>query len=54
VSAGEALSNGQHVAINFHINQSGDPSGSIWLNVVDGKITQLNVILDSRFEWGEV
>ena len=52
-----AVHRGENVAIKFYVSRnetpSQDPIGSIWLQITDGKIKQLQVILDSQFAVGE-
>jgi len=51
------LHRGENVAINFYVNRNEtplqDPIGSVWLQITDGKINQLQVILDSQFAVSE-
>lgn len=54
LSVGVVVDGGQNVAINFHFNHHSappqEPSGSLLLNITNGQIIRLNVILDQNFD----
>ena len=56
ITPGKTLVFDQTVAINFYIDRHEgsaveEPDGCVWLTVVGGKIKQLQLILDSEFDW---
>ena len=54
LSVGVVVDRGQNVAINFHFNHHSalpqEPSGSLLLNITNGQIIRLSVILDLNFD----
>ena len=50
ISIGTAIHHEHDVAINFNINKKGLPSsdqrGAVWLNVIRGQITKLELVID--------